>query len=83
MAGNEFFQSESFAMFTKIIIAVIASMGGGFIFVKFVYRIFLKYFEGFEKLNDEIYGSLEHKGLKERLDIQETKCRERHDKNKK
>lgn len=67
----------------KVTLSLVVGGIGGFLFVKFIYRIFVKYFDAIEKMKGAIWGTEENpKGIEHRLTVVETQCQERHKRKK-
>lgn len=65
-------------MLEKVTVSLVVGCLGGFLFVKFIYRVFIKYFDAIEKIKSAIWGSEDNpEGIEHRLTVVETKCLER------
>ena len=63
------FGAGNIAMLAKIILSIVGIIGGGFGFAKFVYHIFIKYFDSIEKQFEQ--NRIDHKELFGRTDNHE------------
>lgn len=80
---QKFINEITLSVFAKIILSIVALFGGTRLFVFFVKRAFLKYFDSIEngvgELKAAIYGTKDNpkEGIEHRLTVVETKCEER------